>query len=101
VAEQKRIAAGTVVARSDEPVTAEVDGTVVMMSLGRGKYFGLDAVGTRVWELLEQPRSIAGICEALLSEYDVDAATCERDVIELVSELLGEELVRVVDEAAA
>lgn len=100
VARQSRIGASTCVTRSEEPVTAEVDGTVVMMSLGRGKYFGLDAIGTRVWELIEQPVSIRRICETLSIEYEVDAVTCERDVIELLEEMIGEDLVQVVDEAA-
>lgn len=99
--QQNLIDAHSVVVRTEEPVAAEVDGTVVMMSLVRGKYFGLDAIGTRIWELIQTPVPVSRICETLLAEYDVDSSTCERDVVELLELMLEEDLVRVVDEAAS
>jgi hypothetical protein len=84
------------VVRSEEPLTALVDGETVMFSPGQGAYFGLDPVGTRVWELLEQPRSIDDVCAALRSEFDVDAETCRADVEALIERLREAELVRTV-----
>src|SRR3712207_8723186 len=54
--------------RRAEPLTAEVDGETVMFQPEAGSYFALGAVGTRVWELLAEPRSVAQICEKLRSE---------------------------------
>jgi hypothetical protein len=89
-----------VVVRSGDPVEAEVDGDVVMMSIGRGKYYGLDSVGTRVWQMIGSPTRVSSICERLRSEFDVDEATCERDVLEFLNGLAAEGLIEVMDAAA-
>lgn len=83
-------------ARSEEPLTAVVDGETVMFSPDQGLYFGLDAIGTRVWELLAQPRSLHDLCSILGGEYDVDPATCRADVRALVAELREARLVREI-----
>ncbi len=85
----------TVVVRSSEPVDAEVDGSVVMMSLERGKYYGLDAVATRIWQLLATPSTVTALCGALCEEFDVDPETCERDVLTFLERLAGEGLIEI------
>jgi hypothetical protein len=100
VADEQKMDLGTVVARNDEPVAIDVDETIVMMSILQGKYYGLDEIGTRIWELIAEPRSIGAVCATLLQEFDVDEETCRRDVLDFVRELAGEKLVRVVDEAS-
>ena len=80
--------------RSDEPLTALVDGETVMLSPSEGAYFALDSVGTRIWELLEQPRTIDELCETLCSEYDVELEPCRHDVAELVDQLREAKLLR-------
>jgi Coenzyme PQQ synthesis protein D (PqqD) len=98
---ERSIGLDSVVVRNREPVTADVDGTAVMMSLLQGKYYGLDAVGTRIWELIEQPISARQLCDRLMEEFAVDAETCERDVLDFVRELAAEKLVEVRDGTAA
>lgn len=90
----------TMVVRSMEPVDAEVDGAVVMMSLRRGNYYGLDGVGSRIWQLVVEPVSVGAICDALALEYEVDAEQCEKDVIEFLAELDREGLIEVRDGTA-
>lgn len=80
--------------RSAEPLTALVDGETVMFSPDQSAYFGLDAIGTRIWELLERPRSLPEVCATLCSEYEVDLDTCRRDVAILVEQLREAQLVR-------
>jgi len=82
--------------RSEEPLTAVVDGETVMFSPDQGAYFGLDPIGTRVWQLLEQPRSLDDLCATLGDEYDVDDDTCRADIVALVEQLRGANLVREV-----
>jgi hypothetical protein len=94
----------TVVARGEEPVAVEVDGTVVMMSIDQGMYFGLEGVGPRIWALLDQPRRVNEICEALTQEFDIEAEACRREVIGFLEELRGAQLIRIhgeVDEATS
>ena len=47
-----------VVVRRGEPLTAEVDEELVMLDPREGRYFGADRIGRRIWELLEQPRTV-------------------------------------------
>jgi hypothetical protein len=70
----------------------------VMMSVAAGRYYGLDAVGMWIWELLESPRTIAEVCARLSEEFDVDAQTCEAEVLKFVNELIGN---GILHEAAA
>ncbi len=90
----------SVVTRNGEVAFRVIDGETVMMSLQAGKYYSLDQVGTRVWELLEQPMTVEAICTALLEEFEVDRETCQRDVVQFLEMLAADELVRVGDAPA-
>jgi hypothetical protein len=67
----------------------------MILSLENGVYYGLDPVGSRIWELLNESGSVAQIREALVEEFDVDPERCERDVLALIRQLLHERLVDV------
>jgi hypothetical protein len=68
-------------------ISRELSGETVLLNLESGIYFGLDAVGTRVWQLLMQGCTIAGACEAMVDEYDVAPDVLRDDVMRLVAEL--------------
>ncbi|MGR9072521.1 MAG: lasso peptide biosynthesis PqqD family chaperone [Gammaproteobacteria bacterium] len=78
--------------RNEELISSEIDGETVMMSLEQGKYYGLDVVGSRVWDLLSTPQTLNDIVDALLIEFDVDRETCESDVSEFVERMLKNKL---------
>lgn len=65
----------------------EMDGEAVLLRLDAGIYYGLDPVGTRVWGLLGEVGSLRRVYDALLKEFDVDAATLEQDLLRLVGDL--------------
>jgi hypothetical protein len=99
------LSSATVVVRSDGIMDAEVDQEIVALSIEKGVCYGLDPIGARIWRLLSNPICIADICKVLVSEYRVDAETCEREVIELLEEFRTEGMIGVpgnaVPEAAA
>jgi hypothetical protein len=68
-------------------VFRELDGETVLLNLDSGVYFGLDAVGTRVWTLLLEHGTTGPVCERMEQEYDVEPEALERDVHRLVREL--------------
>ena len=68
-------------------ICRELGGETVLLNLVSGIYYGLDAVGTRVWQLLVEGHTIAGMCEAMLEEYDVAPHVVHDDVVRLVGEL--------------
>lgn len=93
------IGPSTIVSRSDEPIAVEVDRKIVMMSVEQAMYFGLEGTGPRIWALLEQPRTVESLCEALTTEFEVDAEDCRREVIDFLEELRTAQLIRVHDAA--
>ena len=70
-----------VVRRKDDGLlTTTVAGELMAMSVQRGTCYGFNAVATRIWELLAEPRSLDSLCEQLLREYEVEEGDCRRDV---------------------
>ena len=84
----------TVVSRAGETLYARA-GTdeAVMMSVAAGRYYGLNAVASRIWELLERPMTIAELCARLCEEFEVDAKTCEAEAMNFVCELIDNGIV--------
>ena len=68
----------------------------VILDLDSGTYFGLDEVGTQVWQLLGQGLTVAEICAVLIAEFEVSRETVERDLAALTDELLSHNLMTVV-----
>ena len=85
----------SVVVRSPDQVSGALDGKVVLLSIENGEYYNLNEVGSRIWELLEQPRSVAELIERLLGEFAVDRATCEREALAFLEQLARDKLLRV------
>ena len=81
------IKSDAIICRNDNIPTIELDGDVAMMNIEKGKYYGLNSVASRVWELLEESQIFSELIELLLKEYDVDKTTCVQDVSELLDSL--------------
>ena len=91
----------TLVTQGDKQIATELDNMVVMMSVEQGKYYGLDSVGSRIWNLLEQPRRVMEVCAIIQDEFAVERETCERDVLEFIDRLVAVNLLKVVNERVA
>ena len=92
------ISGATKVVASDRQVSTGADGESVILNFDVGVYYGLDKVGARIWELLQEPTTVAEIADQLAAEYEVEAERCERDVKDLLSELAGAGLVAITAE---
>ena len=74
-------------------VSTSIPSETVVLDPVSDKYFSLEGVGPRIWELLQGQTTLAAIQATILGEYEVDEATCERDVRSLVEELVANGLV--------
>lgn len=83
------------VVQSREPLSAEVDGETVLMSVEQGRYFGLDAIGGDVWHRLESPVRVSDLCAALAADYDGAPDVIERDVLDLLGRMAARGLIEV------
>jgi Flp pilus assembly CpaE family ATPase len=64
-------------------------------------YYGMNPVGTSIWNLLKEPKTIAEIRDTIVSEYDVDEERCERDLFTLLEQMRSEGLIEAHGEAGA
>jgi len=80
-------------------VTRDLNGEAVLLDLETGRYYGLDPVGTRMWELLSSRKPVSEVAAALQNEYDVEEKRLVQDLDRLVQELSGRGLLREISEA--
>lgn len=84
----------TTISRNRDILHARV-GTdeAVMMSIEAGHYYGLNAVGARIWELLGTPQTVERLCERIRAEFDVDKQTCDAAILKFAEELIDNGIV--------
>jgi hypothetical protein len=88
----------TIVVASKENVSCALGDEAAILHMSSGVYYGLDPVGARIWKLLEQPKSVEDLRTAIASEYDVDSAKCESDLLNLLEKLRTEGLIEIQSE---
>ena len=80
---------------SDDVLFQEVGGEAVLLKLASENYFGLDAVGTRIWILLNDDAGLTRAFDILSDAYEVEAEVLERDLLSLVERMADAGLVVV------
>jgi Coenzyme PQQ synthesis protein D (PqqD) len=73
-------------------------GESVLLGLKSQQYFGLDEVGTRMWNVLTSSSSVEAAYEALLEEYEVEPETLRQDLYDLIGKLVERNLVEIQSE---
>ena len=92
-----KITLETRVVRSNEPVSAATGDALVMFSMEKGSYYGLNDIATAIWERLKSPVAVAALCAELQGVFDVPPQRCEADVLGFLQKLEAKGLVRVMD----
>jgi hypothetical protein len=92
-----KIELNSVVVAVADQVSCDLEGEAAVLNLKTGVYYGLDDIGASIWRMLNEPRRVDELVDALLGEYEVDREECQRDVIELVGELAVRGLVEIND----
>lgn len=90
-----RLSLDTVVVRSAKPLMARVGEELVILDSRDSRYYGLDPIGRRMWELLERPQSVDALCRILQDEFDVAEETCRRDVLPFLEQLSDARLLEI------
>jgi len=88
-----------IIVATKQQVSCDLGEEAAILNMKNSVYYGLDPVGARIWQLLQQPRSIAEIRDVIASEYDVSADRAESDLRELIGKLLSEGLVELTSES--
>lgn len=85
----------SVVVAAKDQVSCDLAGEAAILNIKSGVYYGLDPVGARIWNLMQEPRAVVQIQEVITSEYDVEPDRCARDLIGLLEKLLEEGLIEL------
>lgn len=88
----------TTFTRNSKTISGRLHDELVMMDLDQGKYFSLNPVATRIWDLLENPLNLDELCGTLTVEYDVSPEQCMNEVREYLDEMAGLGLVVRTDD---
>lgn len=83
------------VVQASDVVAAEMDGETLMMRIKSGMYYGLDDVGSKIWELIAETRQVSHVIDSLIKEYDVVRAQCQVDTLDLLNQLYEEGLIKL------
>ncbi len=97
----REISERSTVVAAKEQVSSDLGGEVAILNLDAGMYYGLDDVGARIWDLVQEPRLVSEIQAAIKEEYDVEPACAERDVLALLQGLAEENLIEIRDAKSA
>jgi hypothetical protein len=85
----------SIVVATSEQVSCPLGDESAILNLRNSMYYGMNPVGTRIWTLLKEPRRVEQLRDILLNEYQVDAALCERDLLDLLGKMKSEGLIEV------
>ena len=85
----------TIVVATKNEVSCKLGEEAAILGLKNSVYYGLNAVGARIWELLREPRSLQEVQAAIVSEYDVSADQAESDLVQFLRGMLAEGLIEL------
>lgn len=85
----------TRICRGEGLFDTELDGEVVVMHPGKGRYYTLKGSGASLWRLLVRCRTVGEIVRSLCLEYDVTPQQCREDITPFIGELAADGLVHV------
>jgi len=78
-------------------IASKIDNETVMMDIDSGKYFGVDTVGTDIWDKIETPTTLTKVCDLLQKEYNVENDKCRESVLKLMNKMYSQGLVTILD----
>ena len=97
----RMICGSSIVVTANDQVSCDLAGEAAILNLKNGVYYGLDPVGARIWNLIQQPTTVNVVRDAIMAEYDVEPDVCQRDLLALLQKLSSEGLIEVNDDTGA
>ncbi|MEA5466123.1 lasso peptide biosynthesis PqqD family chaperone [Leptothoe sp. PORK10 BA2] len=95
----QNIPSSAVISTAPNQIASELEGEAIILNLVSGMYYGLNEVGAKIWELIQQPCTFENILNGLLEEYDVQPDICQQDLAKILEDMKEARLIEVSDEA--
>jgi len=89
------VSSNSILVASKEQVSCEFNGELVILNLKNDSYYGLNQMGTFIWDIIKEPKTFCQIRDVILAKYKVDQDECERDLLELINDFLANDLIQV------
>lgn len=87
-------------ARAEALAFRIIEGEAVVLNLDSGLYYSLNEVGSKIWNLCDGTHNIKDITAAVCKEFEVEPGTAERDILEVMDDLVKEELLIIHENPA-
>jgi hypothetical protein len=91
----------SIVVASEDHVSSPLGDELVVLDTRSGVYYGLNALGAFIWMLIQKPTPVITLRDAIMGEFAVERAVCERDLLALLADMQSNSLVSVRDAGAA
>ena len=92
---RRAISPDSVVTVSSSQLSGDIPGEAVVLNAETGMYHSMAGVGARIWQCLQDPKTVREIHECLLAEYDIDPETCRADLLSFLNALADQGLIEV------
>lgn len=83
-------------ARSQNALSSKVDSETIILGIESDQYISFEGVGSRIWDLIEEPKTTYEICQLLTEEYDVSIEDCKKESLLFLESLLEKKIVEQV-----
>ena len=80
--------------RSPKIVGSLVEDEYILMSVDAGEFYTIDGPAAHIWQMLEEPQTVATLIDGLMDAFEVDAQTCRADTAEMLAEMLDQKLIQ-------
>lgn len=77
----------------EDVVCQRSSGTIVLFDMEEGRYFELNEVGARIWELCDGTRNASDLVTAVEQEYESPRAVIQADVLDLLLQMRERKLI--------
>jgi len=81
--------------RNTDLIHANIDNETMLMSLSNGEYYGMNDIGSKIWELLENSMSVAELISELTNIYELTAKQCEQDIQPFLTSLHDKDIIEL------
>jgi len=98
MSEENNVNLQSVISRNPEIIHSVMDDEVVMMSVDQGLFFGIDNIGSHIWELLETPKKVEEVIAELAKHYDVELELCTKDTLNFLNDMLLKKVILIEED---
>ncbi len=84
-----------IVQRNEGLIEAQVDEEMVGLHVEKGTCYGFNGTATRVWSMIDRPKRLSELRDALVKEFEVEPEVCEAQLLALLRDLAGDGLVEI------